>query len=139
MTTYADFTYYEDTFLGTAIAEADFPRLALRASAQIDRLTFARAAAIITANTETDNVTAIKMATCEIAEEIQRQESASNVDGVTSESQGQYSVSYGANSNRSKSNQSKIESAARLWLENTFLMFGGFNTGEYGGALTNDT
>lgn len=135
---YADFTYYEDTFLGTAIAETDFPRLALRASAQIDRVTFNRAAAIITANTETDNVTAIKMATCEIAEELQRQESASNVDGVTSESQGQYSVSYGANSNRSKSNQSKIETAARLWLENTFLMFGGFNTGEYGG-LTDDS
>lgn len=138
MATYATFSYYQSTYLGTAIAEADFPRLALRASAQIDRVTFNRAAAIITANTETDNVTAIKMATCEIAEEIQRQESAANVDGVTSESQGQYSVSYGANSNRSKSNQSKIETAARLWLENTFLMFGGFNTGEYGG-LTDDT
>lgn len=137
MTTYATYSYYTSTFLGTAIAEADFPRLALRASAQIDRVTFNRAAAIITANTETDNVTAIKMATCEVAEEIQRQESAANVDGVTSESQGQYSVSYGANSNRSKSNQSKIETAARLWLENTFLMFGGFNTGEYGG-LTDD-
>ena len=135
---YATYSYYTSTFLGTAIAEADFPRLALRASAQIDRVTFNRAAAIITANTETDNVTAIKMATCEIAEEIQRQESASNVDGVTGESQGQYSVSYGANSNRSKSNQSKIETAARLWLENTFLMFGGFNTGEYGG-LTDDS
>jgi len=138
MTAYATYSYYTSTFLGTAIAEADFPRLALRASAQIDRVTFNRAAAIITANTETDNVTAIKMATCEIAEEIQRQESASNVDGVTGESQGQYSVSYGANSNRSKSNQSKIETAARLWLENTFLMFGGFNTGEYGG-LTDDS
>jgi len=138
MTAYATYSYYTSTFLGTAIGEADFPRLALRASAQIDRVTFNRAAAIITANTETDNVTAIKMATCEIAEEIQRQESASNVDGVTGESQGQYSVSYGANSNRSKSNQSKIETAARLWLENTFLMFGGFNTGEYGG-LTDDS
>ncbi len=135
---YATYSYYTSTFLGTAIAEADFPRLALRASAHIDRVTFNRAAAIITANTETDNVTAIKNATCEVAEEIQRQESAANVDGVTSESQGQYSVSYGANSNRAKSNQSKIETAARLWLENTFLMFGGFNTGEYGG-LSDDT
>ena len=135
---YANYTHYSTVFLGNAIAEADFPRLALLASAHIDNITFNRAAAIITANTETDNVTAIKNATCEIAEEIQRQESAANVDGVTSESQGQYSVSYGANSNRSKSNQSKIETAARLWLENTFLMFGGFNTGEYGG-LTDDT
>ena len=138
MTTYATFSYYQSTYLGTAIAEADFPRLALRASAQIDRVTFNRAAAIITADTDATTVAAIKNATCEVAEEIQWQESAANVDGVTSESQGQYSVSYGANSNRSKSNQSEIETAAHLWLENTFLMFGGFNTGEYGG-LSDDT
>nr|DAO55497.1 MAG TPA: YqbG [Caudoviricetes sp.] len=29
---YADYQYYKNTYLGTAIQEADFPRLALRAS-----------------------------------------------------------------------------------------------------------
>lgn len=126
---YADYTYYTTTYLGTAIAESDFPALALRASNQVDRLTFNRAA------TETDiaNVDKIKMATCAVAEELQRQAQSNGADGISSESQGQYSVSYARNSTRTKSNQQKIEDAARTWLENTYLMFAGFNTGEYGG------
>ena len=136
---YADFTYYEDTYLGNAIAEADFPRLALRASAQIDNITFNRAAAIITADDPDADVTAIKNATCAIAEEIQRQESSDNVDGISSESQGRYSVSYSANSNRSRTNQQKIEDAAKLWLNSTALMFPGFSYGEYGNESDNDT
>ena len=129
---YADFTYYEDTFLGTTIAEADFPRLALRASAVIDQITFGRAA------TDTENTNAIKNAMCAVAEEIQNQEAAGGVDGITSESQGRYSVAYNANSSKTKSNQSKLEAAAKVWLANTFLLFPGFNAGEYG-SLTNDT
>ena len=130
---YADYTHYTDVYLGNAIAEADFPRLALRASAQIDRLTYNRAA------TDTDNTTAIKNAMCAVAEEIQRQEQSDNVDGITSESQGQYSVSYGTNSNRARSNQTKIVDTAKLWLETTGLMFAGFASGEYGSELTNDS
>jgi hypothetical protein len=124
---------YSTVYLGNAIAEADFPRLALRASAQIDRLTYNRAA------TDTNNTTAIKNAMCAVAEEIQRQELSDNVDGITSESQGQYSVSYGSNSNRARSNQTKIVDAAKLWLETTGLMFAGFASGEYGSELTNDS
>lgn len=130
---YADYTHYSTVYLGNAIAEADFPRLALRASAQIDRLTYNRAA------TDTDNTTAIKNAMCAVAEEIQRQESSDNVDGVTSESQGRYSVAYSANSNKSRTNQQKIEDAAKLWLNSTALMFPGFSYGEYGNESDNDT
>ena len=130
---YADYIHYSTVYIGNAIAEADFPRLALRASAQIDRLTYNRAA------TDTNNTTAIKNAMCAVAEEIQRQEQNDNVDGITSESQGQYSVSYGSNSNRARSNQTKIVDAAKLWLETTGLMFAGFASGEYGSELTNDS
>lgn len=129
---YANFTYYLATYLGTTIAEADFPRLALRASAVIDQITFGRAA------DDTENTNAIKNAMCAVAEEIQTQEAAGSVDGITSESQGRYSVAYSANSAKTKSNQSKLEAAANVWLANTFLLFGGFNSGEYG-SLTNDT
>lgn len=129
---YADYTYYTGTFLGTAIAESDFAALALRASKHIDRLTFGRAA------TDTDNTDAIKNAMCAVAEELQRQQDADNVDGVASESQGRYSVSYLNTSERSKSNQAKIENAAKLWLADTFLMFPGFNAGEYG-SQSDDT
>ena len=125
---YADFTYYSTSFLGTAIAEADFPRLALEASAVIDRITFGRAA------TDTENTTAIKNAMCAVAEELLNQRNAGGADGIASESQGQYSVSYLANSSRSKTNLEKLSNAARLWLDGTFLMFAGFNAGEYGGS-----
>ena len=122
---YTEFTYYVTSFLGTAIAESAFPALALRASAALDQMTFGRAA------TDTTNVTAIKNAMCAVAEELQRQDAQGNVDGVATESQGQYSVSYLANSSRSKSNISKLQTAAGVWLANTYLTFAGFATDEY--------
>jgi hypothetical protein len=125
---YADFTFYSTAYLGNLIAEADFPRLMVAASQFIDNVTFERAA------TDTTNTDKIKRAACAVAEELYRQEQAGGADGVVSESQGQYSVSYGNNSSRAKSNQSKLENAARFWLGNTYLMFAGFNSGEYGGV-----
>jgi hypothetical protein len=128
---YVDFDYYEDEYFGTAIAEADFPRLALLASADIDSMTFDRAAPVVTAAEDTATIALIKNATCAVAEEIQRIEKAGYLDGVTSESQGRYSVTFGANSNRSRSNQEKLETAAARFLSNTGLMFKGFYSGEY--------
>ena len=58
---YANYAYYTGTYGGSAIASADFTRLANIASAWIDRLTFGRAAA------DTDNADAIKMAMCSVA------------------------------------------------------------------------
>lgn len=133
---YTDYTYYVTSFLGSAIAESDFPALALRASAEIDRMTFNRATIDFAADT---NVTAIKNAMCAVAEELQRQDAQGNVDGVASESQGQYSVTYLANSNRSRSNIQRLFDAANVWLANTYLMFAGFNSDEYGGDVSNDS
>jgi len=124
---YADYTYYTTEYLGTAIAEADFARLARIASAQIDRLTFGRAA------TDTDNTTAIKNAMCAVAEEIQTVEQSDSSEYITSESQGQYSVSYDPSSIDSRSTTQRYEDAAKLYLESTGLMFGGFMSGEYAG------
>lgn len=126
---YADFTYYANTYLGTAIAESEFARLAIRASNEIDTLTFGRAAV----ETDATNVDKIKMAMCAVAEELHKQDQSGGADGITSESQGQYSVSYAANSTRAQTNQQKVEAAARAWLANTGLMYAGFYTGEYGG------
>lgn len=131
---YADFTFYSTQYFGTAIAESAFSQLALRASAVIDQITFGRAAT----ETVVANTTAIKNAMCAVAEELQRQDASNGADGIASESQGRYSVSYLANSNRSKSNQSKLQSAASVWLANTYLMFAGFNSGEYGGEIDSE-
>ncbi len=125
MTAYADYTYYSTTYLGTAIASADFSRLALLASAVVDQITFNRAAAIITADTPEASVAAIQNATCAIAEEIQTQESSGNMDGVTSETTGSHSVSYGPSSRAMLSNEVKQKKAGYLFLASTGLMFPG--------------
>lgn len=61
---YADYEYYTTTYLGTAIDEANFPRLALRASTFLDYYTQGRAA-------QNSDLDALKMACCAIAEQYQ--------------------------------------------------------------------
>jgi len=128
MAVYADYLYYSTEFLGTAIAEADFPALALKASAYVDQFTFQRAAVLEITD---ENYPAVQNAMCAVAEELQGQDT-NPTDGIKSESQGRYSVSFFEHSSRAKSNQTKLEDAAKLWLANTGLMFAGFASGEYG-------
>ena len=61
---YADYEYYKATYLGAAIQEAEFPRLALRASAFLDYYTQGRAAL-------NHGLDALKMACCAVAEQYQ--------------------------------------------------------------------
>ena len=66
---YADYEYYTTTYLGTAIQEDAFPRLALRASSFLDYYTQGRAAK----NAELD---ALKLCCCALAEQYQVIETA---------------------------------------------------------------
>ena len=66
---YADYEYYKDTYLGTAVSKADFPRLALRASSFLDYYTQGRAA-------KNANLEAVKMCCCALAEQYQIIDSA---------------------------------------------------------------
>ena len=61
---YADYEYYITTYLGTAIEEADFSRLSLRASSFLDYYTQGRAA-------QNADLDALKMACCAVAEQYQ--------------------------------------------------------------------
>lgn len=130
MTTYATYTYYTTTYLGASIASADFARLALRASAVIDQLTFNRAA------TDTTHTDALSMACCAIAEEIQRTEADGNADGIKSETIGQNSVTYTDTSIKTRTATEKYTYAAAIYLGSTGLMFRGFAAGEYSGDTT---
>jgi hypothetical protein len=134
MASYTDYTYYTNTYLGTAIASIDFARLALRASATIDNLTFDRAAV----ETDVATIDKIKMATCAVAEELQKQDLADGTDGIQSESVGSYSVSYAENSGKRLTNEMKQSKAAKLYLSSTGLMFRGFASGEYSGDIDAD-
>lgn len=137
MAVYIDYSYYYSAYVGTAIVPADFSRLALRASAVIDNLTFDRAAAIITAATDSATIDKIKMAACAVAEELQKQDLVDGADGIQSESVGSSSVTYAPNSSKQLSDVARQNKAAKLYLSSTGLMFRGFASGEYSDEMRN--
>ena len=100
---YADYSFYTGTFYGTAIDQADFPRLASRASDFLDYYTRGKAAKV----TDEATLTALAKACCAVAESIQEDEQAkalaakassaalaSATGELKSETVGSYSVSY---------------------------------------------
>ena len=117
---YADYAFYTSTYLGNAIAEADFPRLAERASEDIDKFTFDRAAAVVVADEDADAITKIQKATCAIAEVEQRLEADGEVT-ISSERIGNYSVAYA----NPRSAEARKLSAAKRYLGTTGLLFAG--------------
>lgn len=94
MAAYADWTFYEDVYMGNRIAQSDFDRLALRASEEVDYMTFQRAQqAFVMYGTE------IQMAVCAAAEVIQKLDTSDPTlkgaeSAVQSEKVGGYSVTY---------------------------------------------
>jgi hypothetical protein len=132
-TSYVDYTYYTTTYLGSLIASADFAALALRASAYIDKMTFQRAAVIVAAAAETAKIDSIQMATCAVAEELQRIDQAGvGSEGIKSESIGANSVTYQDRSYSTLSTLEKLTNSAGLYLTSTELLFRGFAEGESG-------
>jgi len=125
LTAYADYEFYTDTYLGAAIASADFPRLALLATVTVDMLTFDRAAAVIAADTDADAVERIQLATCAVAEVLSKIESSGG-QVVQSESVGRASVTYA----NPKSQDAQSFAAAKLYLWPTGLMYRGFTADE---------
>ena len=117
---YADYTYYTGTYLGIAIAQTDFPRLALKASNFLDALSMDRLAAIVTAGTDTATIDKIKMATCAVAEEYQEIESGGGE--VQSERVGSHSVTYNVTHGAPRA---KLMDAARLYLARTGYLYQG--------------
>lgn len=104
---YADFDYYKNVYRGT-LSEADFTRLAERASDYIDgRTDYILKRAGISENMEER----VKKACCALAETIHGNEKG----GVkTSEKVGDYSVSYAAGTQRS--DNQKLDDTIQLYL-----------------------
>lgn len=100
---YADYEFYTASFFGTAINEADFPRLSSRASDFLDYYTKGKAE-----NVEDEKITlALAKACCAIAEQMQTDENnkaiaakaqsaalESDTGEIKSESVGSWSASY---------------------------------------------
>ena len=112
---YADYAFYKDTYRGTA-SDAEHARIAVRASAYVDRMTSGRAKAAAGNDLE-----AVKMAECAIVDELINQERGGI---VTSESNDGISRSYATGSVVLSSTQ-RIYAAADVFLCNTNLCFAG--------------
>ncbi len=121
MDVYADYEFYIGTYKGTSIAESDFPRFAREASAFVDQATFGRAAPIVGAATDLTTIESIKLATCAVAEEIQKLEASGGA--VQSETVGRISVTYVS---RLTDDARKLR-AARLYLWDTGLLYRGID------------
>lgn len=90
MKAYATYSFYTDTYGGTA-AEIDFNRQVYKASRFLDKITFDRAAAVA----DPDTLELLAYAVCEMADQLTA-EAAAAVDGKTvkSVSNDGYSVSF---------------------------------------------
>lgn len=133
-TPYVDYPYYTTTYLGVVISEDDFDRIALRASADIDQMTYRRAED----ETDVDVIDKIKMATCAVAEEIQYYINDGSVSGIKSEKTGQHSITYADKSTKMQPLVDKKNEAAALYLGGTGLLYQGFKSGELGGVPNAD-
>ena len=136
MTAYADWVYYGTTYLGTAIGEDEFDSLALRASAQIDQMTFNRVAEVISDDDDDDKIDLIKMAVCAVADEMHLQ--AGEGPQVASERVGSFSKTYVVSGEMKKTSDQRLARVAKLYLGSTELMFKGFASGEYGSIPSDD-
>ena len=113
---YADYVFYSSTYHGEA-TEADYNRLVIRASAEIDRMTFGRAAAV----TDDADINAVKMAECAVVDELSYIERGGD---ITSETNDGISRSY-ASGTVVKSKAQRLYSAAEIWLSQTNLCYAG--------------
>lgn len=116
---YADYSYYVDTFKGQ-MAEDEYNRFSLRASAWVDFLTNNRTSALWL-NLGDNERAAVQNAACAVADELQSQ-SAGGI--VTSESNDGISRSFAVGS-VVKSEAQRVRDAAALYLSATGLMFAG--------------
>lgn len=111
---YADYAFYRETYFGN-LSEDEYDRLSVRGKAEVDRLTFGRAA-----TATGDNMVAVQLAQCAVVDELAYMERGGE---ITSESNDGVSRSYAAGAVRSKTQ--RIADAARVYLAATNLCYAG--------------
>ena len=95
MASYADYTYYLDTYGGAIIPAEAFEKAMRDASREVNRYTLERAEAVLAANSDLSLIEKIKFAACAVAEVIYQY--GNQIMGrrdIASESVGDHSVSY---------------------------------------------
>ncbi len=111
---YANYEFYQESFGGNAISEADFDRLSERASEYIDFVTHGRAAAY------SDDGGLMNKACCAVAEAIKINEEGG---GVVAESVGKLTRSYAAGVTNTPNEEERLSIAVCRYLLPTGLLY----------------
>ncbi|MEG2096806.1 MAG: hypothetical protein RRY65_01415 [Pseudoflavonifractor sp.] len=112
-----DYSFYASTFKGIT-TEADFNRLAVKASAYLDQVTFDR----ITDALPTATLMRVKLALCEVVDALLLNEHGG---GVASETNDGISINYVAGISNAKTDQQRLREAVALYLGGTGLLYRG--------------
>ncbi len=111
---YADYKFYTDSYGGKSVAEEDFPRLAAKASALIDKISFGRAA-------EHSDDEQVKMCCCELCEGLSLTDGNG---GMVRQSESVGSWSYTLTGSENVSEGTLARAACRAWLPAEWLYRG---------------
>lgn len=111
-----DYAFYQESYKGT-LPETDFTRLAVKASAYLDRVTFGRLSDVADAAV----LNQAKLACCAVADAMLANEQG----GVTSESNDGISVTYVEGSGPAKKDGKRLREAVELFLGGTDLLYRG--------------
>lgn len=127
---YADYTYYKETFGGTAIPESDFNRSVIMAGRYINQFTYNR----ITEDNKNE-VDGLEDCACDMAESVYTMIYSSSSGEKKSETIDGYSVSYVTNQTDGEDIRTalvrNLYAIATLYLSGTGLLYAGVNQCDY--------
>lgn len=123
MSSYVDYAFYVDEWKGSLIDEAAFSNFAIKASAEIDRITFYRIRKIEQVTDE------VKVAVCAVIDELLKIEAATSASyGKKSETIGKQSVTYDETLKKSGAGYyGMLRGVASPYLMKTGLLYRGVN------------
>lgn len=116
---YVDYSYYTDTYKGSAIPETAFGNLILKAEGLVNTYTFNRISEIM------PYMDKVKMCCCELAELILSHETELGKGSITSEKVGGYSVTYADTEKLKESFKDNTRDIIYRWLLLTGLLYRG--------------
>jgi hypothetical protein len=118
MDVFVNYEFYKTEYHGSAIGEGDqFDNLAIRASAFLTRISYGRAK---------ESIPEVKMAACAVIDAFVKYEAR---EGISSESVGNHSVSYGSSARDGGDLplESRMYNEAAIYLEDTGLLYRGLD------------
>ena len=122
---YITSSYYSGTYKGAAIDASDFDRIALRASDEIDALTFGRIRSAGLTSFDDDTQEAVMLAVCVMAEALYKIDDMTDGTGIAASSEKVGSFSYTVESGSLTAVRAEAVVRARSFLLNTGLLYAG--------------